>query len=128
MKLNVIYLCVKKHKITKLNYFCKTTKKDPVKYLGSGKYWRDHLKVHGKLVETSAKSTAKRKEWSSKKSQELLANGIHPFIGNNENRLKNGTHPLQVKVSCVCCKTTSSVGMFKRWHDGKCKLAGEKYA
>ena len=236
-ELNVIYLCVKEHKITKLKYFCKTTKKDPVKYLGSGKYWLDHLRVHGKLVETleiwqfdnqenctkfalyfsekfnivnatntsgqkiwanlrpengvdgnlpgyegltgekngmynrthteenkeyfrllatgrkhtseskqkrsvklsgsgnpmygkkhSPESTAKRKEWSSKKSQELLAKGTHPFIGNNENRLKNGTHPSQVKISCVCCRTTLSIGMFKRWHDSNCKLAGEKYA
>lgn len=233
----MIYLCVKEHKITKLKYFCKTTRKDPVKYLGSGKYWRDHLKVHGRLVETleiwqfdhqedctkfalhfsekfnivdatdsagqkiwanlrpengmdgnlpgckglvgekngmynkthteenkeyfrllatgrkhtleskqkrsaklsgsnnpmygkkhSAESTAKRKAWASKKSQELLANGTHPFIGSNENRLKNGTHPSQVKVSCVCCKTTLSISVFKRWHDGKCKPTGEKNA
>ena len=233
----MLYLCVKEHKITKLKYFCKTTKKDPIKYLGSGKYWRDHLKVHGKFVDTlevwrfdnqedctnfalsfsekfdivnatnsngqkiwanlrpengidgnlpgykgsvgerngmynkthteknkeyfrllatgrkhskeskqkrsvklsgsgnpmygkkhSPESTAKRKEWTSKKNQELLAKGTHTFIGINEKRLKNGTHPSQVKVSCVCCGATSSVSMFKRWHDGKCKLVGEKYA
>jgi len=233
----VIYLCVKEHKITKLKYFCKTTKKDPIKYLGSGKYWHDHLKVHGKLVETlevwefdnqedctkfalhfsekfdivnatnstgkkiwanlrpengidgnlpgwegskgakngmynkthtqenkeyfrllatgrkhsdeskekrskklrgpgnpmygkkhSNKSTIKRKEWSSKNSREMLAKGTHPFINSNENRLQNGTHPSQVKISCVGCRTTSSVGMFKRWHGNKCKLAGENCA
>lgn len=43
---------IKRHKITGLLYFCKTARFDPNKYLGSGKYWRRHLKVHGKVVET----------------------------------------------------------------------------
>lgn len=44
------YLCIKQHKVSKLKYFCKTIKfeKQMLKYLGSGKYWRDHLKKHGK--------------------------------------------------------------------------------
>ena len=50
------YLCIKQHSITKLLYFCKTTKpyKKMLKYCGSGKpYWDNHLKVHGKeFVET----------------------------------------------------------------------------
>ena len=32
------YLYIKQHSVTKLKYFGKTTKKDPVKYLGSGIY------------------------------------------------------------------------------------------
>jgi hypothetical protein len=47
------YLYIKQHSITKLKYFGKTTKKDPVKYLGSGKYWKRHIKKHGtQFVET----------------------------------------------------------------------------
>jgi hypothetical protein len=47
-----IYLYVKKHQITGLKYFGKTTKKDPYKYKGSGKYWLNHLKKHGNLIDT----------------------------------------------------------------------------
>jgi hypothetical protein len=226
----VIYLCVKEHKITKLKYFCKTTKKDPVRYLGSGKYWRDHLKIHGRLVETlevwqfdkqedctkfaldfsekfdivhatnengqkiwanlrpengidgnlpgyegltgekngmynkthteenkeyfrllatgrehskeskqkrsiklsgsgnpmygkkhSAESTKKRKEWSSKNSQNMLEKGTHPFNDINKRKLENGIHPSQLKVTCLTCQEESSFGMFTRWHGNKCR-------
>jgi hypothetical protein len=41
------YLYIKKHSITGLKYFGKTTK-DPYKYNGSGKYWTNHIKKHGK--------------------------------------------------------------------------------
>ena len=47
------YLCIKQHSVTKLKYFCKTVKKDPIKYLGSGTHWLRHIKKHGKqFVET----------------------------------------------------------------------------
>jgi hypothetical protein len=44
----MVYLYVKTHNKTGLKYFGKTTRKDFEKYLGSGKYWRRHLAVHGK--------------------------------------------------------------------------------
>jgi hypothetical protein len=46
------WLMIKQHNQTGLKYFCKTTRKDPIKYLGSGKYWKRHLAVHGKDVST----------------------------------------------------------------------------
>ena len=46
------WLMIKKHKITGLLYFCKTAKNNPKKYLGSGMYWKRHIKQHGKNVET----------------------------------------------------------------------------
>ena len=46
------YLYVKTHNITGLKYFGKTTKQDPYKYMGSGGYWLDHLKIHGKEIST----------------------------------------------------------------------------
>lgn len=46
------WLYVKKHSITGLLYFGKSTLKDPTKYIGSGKYWKNHLSVHGKYVNT----------------------------------------------------------------------------
>jgi hypothetical protein len=42
------YLYIKKHSITGLKYFGKTTKTDPYAYLGSGIKWKNHIKKHGK--------------------------------------------------------------------------------
>jgi hypothetical protein len=41
------YLYIKQHSITGLKYLGKTTKTDPDAYLGSGTYWRRHIKAHG---------------------------------------------------------------------------------
>lgn len=43
-----IYLCVKIHTKTNLKYFCKTSKKDPYIYKGSGIHWLRHINYHGK--------------------------------------------------------------------------------
>ena len=46
------YLYIKQHSITKKCYFGKTVK-DPRAYMGSGKHWKTHIRVHGKqFVET----------------------------------------------------------------------------
>lgn len=45
------YLYIKTHNITGLKYFGKTTG-NPEKYQGSGKYWLNHLKIHGNDVST----------------------------------------------------------------------------
>lgn len=46
------WLMIKRHKTTGLLYFCKTTIRDPDTYLGSGEYWKKHIKKHGQGVET----------------------------------------------------------------------------
>ena len=45
------WLYIKQHNKTGLKYFGKTTK-DPYKYRGSGKYWKDHIRKHGNDVKT----------------------------------------------------------------------------
>lgn len=47
----MIYLYVKTHNVTGLKYLGKT-QKDPIKYKGSGKYWKQHIKYHGYDVNT----------------------------------------------------------------------------
>lgn len=47
------YLYVKRHNVTGLQYFGKTTSVDPYKYKGSGVQWTRHLKVHGNDVTTT---------------------------------------------------------------------------
>ena len=46
------YLMVKRHRNTGLMYFCKTSTRDPLKYCGSGSYWKKHLNTHGKDIDT----------------------------------------------------------------------------
>ena len=45
-------LMIKTHNKTGLKYLCYTQKEDHIKYTGSGKYWRHHIKQHGYDVET----------------------------------------------------------------------------
>jgi hypothetical protein len=40
-------LMIKKHSVTGLRYFCKTPRKNYIKYLGSGVFWTSHIKKHG---------------------------------------------------------------------------------
>ena len=47
-----IYLYIKRHSVTGLKYFGRTTS-DPYVYKGSGKYWVPHYRKHGSnLIET----------------------------------------------------------------------------
>lgn len=48
----MIYLYAKQHRVTGLRYFGKTTR-NPMTYNGSGTYWKRHLKIHGKDIETT---------------------------------------------------------------------------
>ena len=51
-----IYLLLKQHTVTKLQYLCKRTTDDVCScfiYLGSGKRWLSHLKVHGPTINTA---------------------------------------------------------------------------
>lgn len=45
-------LLIKTHCVTGLKYLCKTIKEDYISYKGSGKYWKEHLKKHGRNVKT----------------------------------------------------------------------------
>ena len=45
------WLYIKRHRLTGLQYFGKTIR-DPIKYVGSGNYWKRHLNIHGRDVET----------------------------------------------------------------------------
>ena len=46
------WLYIKQHNQTGLKYFGMTRNEDPIRYMGSGKYWQAHLKIHGKDVST----------------------------------------------------------------------------
>ena len=50
-----LYLMVKTHIVTGLKYLCKrvtTSDSKAISYKGSGKYWKNHLKIHGKNINT----------------------------------------------------------------------------
>jgi hypothetical protein len=51
MEFTPTWLYIKRHRLTGLKYFGKTVR-DPIKYIGSGRYWKKHIKAHGRDVET----------------------------------------------------------------------------
>ena len=85
------------------------------------------------LVELSRKN-------ATKINAKTLANGTHNFLGKNNHvhakikagtyhllgpaqnlaRIAKGTHPSQIKVSCVYCQTTVSANNFARHHGNNC--------
>jgi hypothetical protein len=68
--MTIYYLMVKIHNITGLKYLCQTTKKDYTRYIGSGKYWLEHLRQHGKFIKTELLKECQTRE-------ELRHWGIH---------------------------------------------------
>ena len=64
----------------------------------------------------------KRPDGSSYQSDKVKA-GTHHLLGGAVTRkqLEDGTHPSCNKISCIFCKKTVSVGMFKRWHGDNCR-------
>ena len=89
------WLYIKQHTKTGLKYFGKTTK-NPLRYLGSGKYWQRHLKKHGAHVNTlwchlyfdketlveealafsTAHNISESKDWANLKSENGLDGGL----------------------------------------------------
>ena len=62
--------------------------------------------------------------WGGEIQRKLVAEGKHPLQGptHNLNRIKNGTHPSQVKKTCPHCNKTTSTNTYSQWHGDKCKL------
>lgn len=91
------YLYIKEHTKTGLKYFGKTYNEHPEKYLGSGKYWKKHIKKHGEeFVKTTwfqlftnekdlinyaihfstENNIVKSKEWANLKNENGLDGGM----------------------------------------------------
>jgi hypothetical protein len=116
--MNVFYLYVKQHNITKLKYFGFTTKRNPFKYKGSGLYWKRHLRKYGNNFSTieiwgfdtielckyfaikfsADHSIIESKEWANLKTEDagnggFLCEESRRKIGeSNKNKLKNRTY------------------------------------
>ena len=60
----------------------------------------------------------------SKANADRILNNTHNFLGSSGNltRISNGTHPSQIKVCCLECKTVSSVSNFKKHHGDMCGI------
>ena len=83
----------------------------------------DGTSVASDLVAAGTHPLLKRADGTSVAS-DLVAAGTHHLLGPNANlkRLENGTHPSQIKVSCIYCYKAVSISNFKRWHGSNCKL------
>lgn len=59
--MSIYHLYIKTHNKTGLKYLGQT-KQNPFTYIGSGKYWLNHLKVHGQDISTEILGTYETKE------------------------------------------------------------------
>ena len=79
---------------------------------------------------------------TSQRNAKLVADGTHNLLGDNNparkrvalgihhtqgpqhnlNKLAAGTHPSQLKISCICCRKTVDAANYKRWHGDNCRL------
>lgn len=78
-----IYLLLKQHRITKLQYLCKKTTNNVCRcftYKGSGKRWLSHLNKHGVLINTAILEVCTTKE--EFKQKVLKYNNVWK-VGNN---------------------------------------------
>lgn len=61
--------------------------------------------------------------WQKEKAKKQVQNGTHSFLGGEiqRNRIKNGTHPSQLKWTCVHCNVSGKgKGNFTRYHGDNC--------
>jgi hypothetical protein len=99
------YLYVKQHKLTGAKYFGKTTKNNPIEYMGSGIHWKLHIKKYGtehvetlwyelftdkqELVEYALKFSVENnivnsKEWLNLKEENGLDGGMEKGFWSKE--------------------------------------------
>ena len=101
------YLYIKQHNKTGLKYFGKTVRPDPYRYKGSGKYWKNHLCVHGNDVTTvwvqlftdpvllteyaltfsTKNNIVKSSDWANLKSEDGLSGGAMPWTEESRQKL-----------------------------------------
>lgn len=114
------YLYIKQHALTGLLYFGQTSKSDPVSYLGSGLYWKRHIKTHGEehvvtlwyeLFTNKEELTSfaiqfskdlnivESKSWANLTVENGLYGGVQGTIASTETRNKLHTINLGKKLS-----------------------------
>lgn len=109
-------------------------------------HWQDSEKATKRNLKRIAEGNHNflDNDWARERELEKVKNGTHPFLGGEvskqitkkritegthnflggqivQNQLINGTHPSQVKKTCMYCNKTVSSGMFSRWHGDNCK-------
>lgn len=139
------YLCIKRHSVTGLKYLCKTTMtyEKMLKYRGSGKYWKTHLKIHErKYVETpwfclfeekeeltkfalmcsKQWDIVKSNEWANLKHENGLDGGGEGQSHSDETRQKQAYRARKRKrYTCQHCGLESDYNHISRWHGDSCK-------
>ena len=142
--MNIYRIYVKTHNKTGLKYLG-YTKKNPYTYLGSGTYWRRHLKKHGNDVttevihETTEKSEVTsvglyysnlwsvvdlkdqfgNKVWANLKSESGSGGAMSP---ESLAKAKSHQHPSTIKITCEHCGKTLGKPNYLKSHGDNCKL------
>lgn len=143
----MIYLYVKTHNKTGLKYLGKTIAKDPHKYKGSGRVWKDHCSKYGYdyttdvLFESEDKETiaqkgryystlwnvVESKEWANLKPEECDGG----FCANSITAEANAKRSASLKGRTFTAehrKKLSEANKGKYWHSDETKQAAAKKA
>jgi hypothetical protein len=123
------YLYIKQHSITKKKYYGKTSNLDPYTYNGSGVYWTNHIKVHGKehivtlwvsdlyydtsIVEVALKFSAdndivKSKEWANMEPENGLNGWVPGRKRSEESKVKMRKSKSQNRKRKPCSEETKA--------------------
>ena len=122
---------IKTHLRTRLKYLCKKStenKESCYSYLGSGKYWRDHLKKHGKNIVTEIIEECTTKEGLTQKgiywSKKLNVVNSEEYANLIEERGDGGPTMLGKKINAEQKKRQGAA--IKRWWKNATKEWKEK--
>jgi hypothetical protein len=125
------WLYVKKHNQTGLKYFGKTLSKDPIKYPGSGKYWRLHLNKHGKDCTTlwchlyDNKEELIEEALSFSKSHNIVESAEWANL-KLENGIDGGGLPVGHTLSNSTKQKIGAANRGRKMSDDFCKMRSEK--
>ena len=114
----ITHLYVKIHKVTKLKYFGKTTKSNVEKYSGSGKYWTNHYRKHGK------EHIITLKIWSFTNIEECKQFAIK--FSNDNNIINSKAWANLVNENGIDGGTGNANPMFGKTHSQSAKLVMSK--
>jgi hypothetical protein len=97
------------------------TIQDPFKYKGSGKYWKNHIKIYGYDVTTKIIFVT---EETKIKIAEKLKGNTHFKGHTHTEETKSIMRERQLNIEhilCIFCNKKFKPAHFKRWHGKNCK-------
>jgi hypothetical protein len=124
----MIYIYLKTHNITGLQYLGKT-ERDPYKYNGSGTYWLNHLRKHGFNIKTEilaeCKTLEEAKLIAAKYSKELDIVASKKFANLVEEAIDGQPKGVKLDIYTPDRNLKVSAGVKANWNKNKEKRSAQ---